>query len=126
MSSIYKQTIIPALSLFTSLGTLVCCALPALLVTLGLGAALAGIVSDIPGLIWLSEHKPLVFGVAGILLALASFMQWRARHMPCPADPLEAKACKRMRSVSLGILAFSIVIYTIGFFFAFIAVHIFY
>ena len=42
--SLWRQTILPSLSLFTSVGTLLCCALPALLVTLGMGAALAGFV----------------------------------------------------------------------------------
>ena len=36
------------LSLFASSGTLVCCALPALLVALGAGAALSSLVSVFP------------------------------------------------------------------------------
>lgn len=37
-----KTEIIGVASLFTSLSTLICCALPLLLVTLGLGAVVAG------------------------------------------------------------------------------------
>jgi mercuric ion transport protein len=44
-------------SLFASTGTLLCCALPALLVTLGLGAVVAGAVSSVPWLVPLSRNK---------------------------------------------------------------------
>lgn len=124
--SIWQQTIAPSLSLFTSLGTLVCCALPALLVTLGMGAALAGLVSAAPWLVALSEHKAIVFGGAGVMLVLSALLQWRARYAPCPADPLKAQACMRLRRISWWILGVAIFVYMTGVFFAFIAVHIFY
>ena len=44
-------------SLFASSSTLICCALPALLVALGAGAALSSLVSAVPQLVVLSEHK---------------------------------------------------------------------
>jgi hypothetical protein len=125
-NSLYSQTILPTLSLFTSLGTLICCALPALLVTLGMGAVVAGIVSTAPWLVWLSDHKKIVFAVAGILLSLSALMQWRARYLPCPIDPKQAKACKNLRVFSIAVLIFSFVVYGIGFFFAFLAADIFY
>lgn len=125
-NDLYKQTILPALSLFTSVGTLLCCALPALLVTLGMGAALAGFISTVPWITAISEYKKLVFAISGVMLALAAFMQWRARNSPCPADLAQAKACKRLRLASKIILGFSIMIYLIGFFFAFLAADIFY
>jgi hypothetical protein len=126
MSDLYKQTILPTLSLFTSLSTLVCCALPALLVTLGMGAVVAGVVSAAPWLVWLSDHKKIVFAVAGILLLASALMQWRARFAPCPTDPLQAKACRNLRVLSIGILIFSFIVYGIGFFFAFLAADLFY
>ena len=43
-----KNLLLPSLSLFTSLGTLFCCALPSLFVVLGAGAMLAGILSSAP------------------------------------------------------------------------------
>jgi hypothetical protein len=109
------------LSLFTSGGTLICCALPALLVALGAGAALAGLVSAVPGIVWLSENKGVTFGAAGLMLALAGWLQWRARFEPCPADPALAAACMRTRRVSRNIYFFSVVMTLIGAFFAFIA-----
>lgn len=126
MNNLWKQTLLPFLSLFTSVGTLLCCALPALLVTLGLGAALAGFVSTVPWITAVSEYKVLVFAIAGVLLLLSLFLQWRARHAPCPADPKMARVCMRMRKVSWIILGITIVIYLTGFFFAFLAADIFY
>ena len=121
-----KSLLLPGLSLLTSMGTLVCCALPALLVTLGAGAALAGLVSTVPQLVWLSAHKPVVFAVAGIMLCLAGFWQWKNRHAPCPADPAQAAVCMRLRKAGWWIWGFAVAVYAVGFFFAFIAVRIFY
>ena len=125
-NSLWRQTILPSLSLFTSAGTLICCALPALLVTLGMGASLAGFLGVFPWITAISEHKEVVFIMAGIMLTAATLMQWHARHAPCPTDPRKAKACTRLRKLSWGILIFSIVIYAIGVFFAFFAADIFY
>jgi hypothetical protein len=125
-NNLYKQTIAPIFSLFTSVGTLICCALPALLVTLGMGTALAGLVSTAPWITAISDYKEVVFGGAGIMLALSTYLQWRGRYAPCPADPAKAKACSRLRKVSWFILGFSILIYVVGFFFAFLAADIFY
>tara|TARA_B100001094_G_scaffold182696_1_gene177140 strand:+ start:1985 stop:2311 length:327 start_codon:yes stop_codon:yes gene_type:complete len=108
------------------MGTLLCCALPALLVTLGMGAALAGFVGAVPWITAVSAYKGIVFVVAGVLLALSAFIQWRGRNAPCPVDPLQGKACSRLRKISWIILKCSILIYMTGFFFAFIAVHVFY
>ncbi len=125
-ATMWRQTILPTLSLFTSVGTLLCCALPALLVTLGMGAALAGFIGTVPWITAISDYKKWVFLGAGVMLALSAFMQWRARYAPCPADPKKAKACARLRKISWGILIFSILVYLVGFFFAFLAADIFY
>ena len=126
MKALWKQTIMPCLSLFTSLGTLVCCALPALFVTLGAGAALAGLVSNVPWLVALSEHKAWVFCIAGMLLLGAGILRYINRNAPCPVDPVAAKACTRIRNISKYMYWFSVAIYAIGFFFAFIAVRVLY
>jgi len=116
-----QNLLVPGLSLLTSLGTLVCCALPALFVTLGAGAALAGLVSSFPQLVWLSAHKVAVFSIAGVMLVLAGAVQWKNRHAPCPADPAQALACKRLRMAGLWIWGAALAVYATGFFFAFIA-----
>ncbi len=108
-------------SLFTSGSTLICCALPALLVSIGAGAAMAGLVTSFPQIVWLSEHKIALFLVAGVMLVAAGVMQWRARNLPCPADPALAAACTRTRKISVAIYWVSVAIYATGFFFAFVA-----
>ncbi len=108
------------LSIFTSSGTLVCCALPALLVTLGAGAALSGLVSAVPQLVWLSANKPVVFSIAGLMIAAAGVLQWRARSAPCPADPVLASACMRARRRSASIYVGSVAIFGVGVLFAFV------
>src|SRR5438105_4842102 len=62
------------LSLFISLSTLLCCALPSLLVLLGLGVTVGSFLSALPWLVTLSRHKNWVFAVSGILIAL-NFLQ---------------------------------------------------
>src|SRR6266852_5446660 len=57
------------LSLFSSLGTLLCCALPSVLVLLGLGATVASFLSAVPWLVTLSRHKVWVFALSGLLIS---------------------------------------------------------
>lgn len=115
---------LPVVTLLTSLSTLICCALPALMVTLGMGAALAGLVSAVPQLVVISEHKEAVFITAGIMLALSGLTRFATRFVPCPIEPVQALACRRMRRVSGWIFRFSLVVYCLGFFFAFLAARI--
>lgn len=110
------------LSVFTSSSTLVCCALPALMVAIGAGAALSGLVSAVPQLVWLSEHKLPLFAIAGVLLAAAGALQWRARQaLACPADPELAASCETTKDISVVVWWISVAIYAVGAFFAFAA-----
>ena len=109
------------LSLFTSGSTLICCALPATLVAIGSAATLTALVGNFPQLIWISEHKALVFGLAGAMLAMAGYLQWQARNAPCPADAALAEVCAKTRKNALRIYWLSIGIFAVGAFFAFVA-----
>lgn len=120
-----RDLIVPFLGLFTSLGTLLCCGLPALFVALGAGAALAGLVTAVPQLVWLSAHKGLVFGTAGVLIVFSAIMWWRSRYAPCPADPKAAKICMRMRALNGYVVLGAAVVYAVGSFFAFVAPRLF-
>lgn len=108
------------LTLLAASGTLVCCVLPAVMVTLGAGAALAGLVSTVPQLIWLSEHKAWVFGIAAGMLLLSGLALWVARTQPCPADPQLARACARLRSWSIALWMFALIAVAVGAVFAFV------
>ncbi len=108
------------LSLFASSSTLICCALPALLVALGAGAALSGLVGAFPQIVWLSEHKVGLFIFAGLMLAASGGLQWINRNAPCPIDPALRDACLRTRKVSTRVYWVSVAIYLVGGFFAFV------
>jgi hypothetical protein len=118
----YRRSILPFLTLFTSASTLICCALPALFVTIGAGAAFAGLVSQFPQLIWLSEHKRALFILAGFALLMAGLGQWQARNRSCPMDAGEARACAQARQWSAEIFWISVLIYLVGAGFAFLPV----
>ncbi len=107
-------------ALLASTATLLCCVLPAVLVSLGAGAVVVGLVSAFPQLIWLSEHKALVFGTAAALLAFSGMLLMHARTLPCPADPVAARACNRLRRISQAIYGVAAVALVIGALFAFV------
>jgi hypothetical protein len=108
-------------ALLASSGTLVCCALPALLVALGAGAVLSSLVAAVPQLVWISEHKLLVFSLAAVMLTMAGALQWSNRNAPCPVDPALAAACTRTRRMSRNVYLASVGLFAIGGWFAFIA-----
>lgn len=117
----WHKSIMPTLTLFGSVSTLFCCALPALLVSLGAGAAVIGLVSAFPQLVWLSAHKIGLFILAGALLLVSGLGRYQARNAPCPIDFAEADACMRLRRLSSGVFWLSVALYAVGFFFAFVA-----
>ena len=115
-----RNTGLAALALLASSGTLVCCVLPAVMVAVGAGAALAGLVTAVPQLVWLSEHKALVFGIAAALLVVAGVVLWRARRLPCPVDAQQAHACMRLRKWSTLLYATALFAFALGATFAFV------
>jgi hypothetical protein len=107
-------------SLFATSGTLVCCAIPAVLVALGAGAALSSLISVFPQVVWLSEQKVGVFVFAGVMMVGSGVLQWRNRTAPCPSDPNLRNACLRTRKLSLAVYGFSVGFYCIGGWLAFV------
>lgn len=122
----YKQMLVPVLSLFTSFSTLICCAIPSLLVVIGMGAVLASFISIFPWLIIISKYKVQVFAVAGLLLIITIYLSWRFKNAPCPINIKQAKICNRLKIINLKIIIVSLVIYLVGFFFSFLADDIFF
>lgn len=111
------------LSLFTSLGTLLCCALPSLLVLFGLGATVATVLYSAPWLVGLSRHKQWVFLISGLLIG-ANFVylykiapKLRPDGAAClPEAPEACDAANRFSRVALWISAS---IYAVGLFTAY-------
>jgi hypothetical protein len=114
------KNFLPFAALFCSLSTLVCCAFPALFVTLGAGATFVSLLGFFPQLIWFSENKVLVFSVAGALLAL-NFALRRLVPRECPTDPRLAAQCSRAQRTSSVFFSVSVAVYCVGAFFAFLA-----
>ncbi|MHB1142327.1 MAG: hypothetical protein ACYC1T_11310 [Sulfuricaulis sp.] len=111
------------LTLFASTGTLICCALPILLVTLGLGAAVASLTSSFPILITLSQHKAWIFAGSGALLVLAGWLMYRPGRA-CPADPAVAELCARLQIWNRRIYWSAVAIWGVGFAAAYLALPI--
>ncbi len=82
---------------------------------------MAGLVSNVPGYVWLTERKIELFVIAGVLLAGAIWARWATCNAPCPVDPKQAKLCSRMRTIGGVILWLAVAAYLIGGFFAFFA-----
>jgi hypothetical protein len=88
--------------------------------SLGAGATLAGLVTAVPQLVWLSEQKTLVFGSAAALLVLSGVALWHGRNLPSPTDPDTARACRRLRRVSAVLYGLALASFAFGFVFAFV------
>ncbi len=107
------------LALFVSGGTLICCALPILLVSLGFGAVAAGLFYNVPGLQFLAEHKAWTLGLSALLLAGLAWIVWRPGQS-CPADPQLAAYCARAKTLNRRIFLAGVAIWAIGFFFSYL------
>jgi mercuric ion transport protein len=118
-----RSALLSYFSLFTSLGTLLCCALPSLLVLFGLGASVASMLSFVPWLVTLSRHKQWTFGISGLLIALSFVNMYvigpriRARQECTSENPT---ACEGASTISKILLWVSAVIYLVGFFVAYV------
>ena len=90
------------------------------------GATLAGLIGVFPYITFISDYKEYIFTISGILIFFGFFSQWSTKSFSCPSDPVKAKLCSKLRSFSWIILYISLTLFLVGFFFAFIAVHIFF
>lgn len=114
-----KGTGVSWLALCASTGTLVCCALPIALVSVGFGAAVAAFTSSLPWLVGLSQHKDWIFAGSGALLAGAV---WFARRQArsCPADTVVGALCRRAQAWNHRLLVLTAAVWACGFFFAYL------
>ena len=110
-------------SLFSSFSTLICCALPSVLVLLGMGTAVASLLSAAPWLVSLSRHKIWTFSIAGTLIACSFLMTYaiapRLREgETCGTD--DPATCEEVSKLSRALLWGSAIIYSAGFFVAYL------
>lgn len=116
-----KQKIVSLLALFASTGTLLCCALPALLVSLGMAAVVVSGISAFPWLVPLSQHKEWLFLGAGLLVGLNFWLVYRS-HSPVACDTeIGASTCETAGRWNRVVLWLSLGIFMAGLSMAYLA-----
>lgn len=113
-------------SLFGSMSTLLCCALPVTLVSIGMGASFASLTSSFPQIIWLTERKDALFIITGVILLISFILMKRASRLPCPIDQKQRELCERSRKLTRIFFWISVSAYFIGLIFSFIIPRILY
>ena len=110
-------------SLFSSFSTLICCALPSVLVLLGMGTTVASLLSTAPWLVSLSRHKIWIFSIAGVLISMSFVMTYAIaprlwQGEACEAD--DPATCGEVSKVSRVILWGSAAVWSCGFIVAYL------
>ena len=108
-----KEKLVSFLALFTSTGTLLCCALPAALAALAGTAAIGAYISLFPWVIALSRHKGWIFLTAGTLIALNAVLILRPQgKIACAITG--GKGCEAAGTFSRAMFWIATVIYAVG------------
>ncbi len=118
-----KEKVISFLALFTSTGTLLCCALPASLAAIAGGSAVVGLMSTFPWLAPLSQHKGWIFLVAGVMIGFNALLSFRPKGAVACAIT-GGKGCEVAGRFSRIMLWISIVVYSVGVFMSYAIVPI--
>jgi mercuric ion transport protein len=118
-----RAAVLNYFSLFSSFSTLLCCALPSVLVLLGMGTAVASVLSVAPWLVSLSRHKIWTFGIAGAFIATSFLVTYivaprlRSGESCNATDPT---TCGDVSRFSRFVLWSSALIWGCGFFVAYL------
>ena len=118
-----QAAILNYFSLFSSFSTLICCALPSVLVLFGMGTAVASMLSVAPWLVNLSRHKVWTFSIAGTLIAISFVMTYVVAPRLRTDDNCDANdptTCGDVSRVSRVVLWGSALIWITGFFVAYL------
>lgn len=117
-SRTYRQKLSSYLALFTSTGTLFCCALPSAIAAIAGGAAVASFVSTFPWLVPLSQHKGWIFLGSGLMILLSGILIYRPKgKVACTIAGGEG--CEVAGRFTKAMFWLSVTIYVVGAFFAF-------
>ena len=110
-------------ALFTSTGTLLCCALPSAISAVAGGVAVSGVVSAFPWLMPLSRHKGWLFLASGVLIVLSGAFTLRLQgKLACSITG--DGGCEVAGRLTKGMFWSSAGIYVTGAFFAYAIVPI--
>jgi mercuric ion transport protein len=109
-----QQRTLSWITLLASAGTLLCCALPILMVSLGFGAVVATLTSSLPALVTLAEYEPWMFSVSALLLGITAWVLW-FRPQQCPSDPALAERCAKAGAWNRKVFWMAAVVWVVGF-----------
>lgn len=110
----FNEKSITVFTLVTTTGTLLCCALPIIFVTLGMGATVVAMTSAFPFLITLTKYKIWLFAFSGLMLLVSGWLMFRPGHI-CPTDKELADACNTAHKWNKRIYWTSVAIWSVGF-----------
>lgn len=114
----FREKLVGFLALFGSTATLLCCALPALLILVAGGAAVGALLSAFPWIALLSRHKEWAFLTAGVLLAFNAVLILRPKgKVACAVTG--GKGCEVAGNFTKGMLWLSVLLYGMGAFVAY-------
>lgn len=116
-----KESLLPFFGLFASISTILCCALPIILVTFGMGAVFASLTVTFPFITWLAERSIYLFVIATILLLIGGYFIF-IKPGSCPANQNLAEICSKAKKFNKIIWWLSVIILLISFFFKYILI----
>ncbi|MFQ6676101.1 MAG: hypothetical protein ACE5LH_07115 [Fidelibacterota bacterium] len=113
-----KQRSAGFLALFTSTGTLICCALPAAIAAVAGGAAVGALITALPWLVPVSRYKGWIFLVAGVFIVISGVLTLRPKgRIACSLTGGEG--CEVAGRLTRSIFWSSVGIYGTGAFFSY-------
>lgn len=114
----WKQKASSFFALFTSTGTLICCALPAAVAAFAGGAAVTSMVSTFPWMVTLSAQKEWIFLGAAVMLAISGVLiYWPKGRIACSVTGGEG--CEVAGRFTKTMFWASVTIFLTGAFFAY-------
>lgn len=114
----FREKIVGFLALFGSTATLLCCALPALLILMAGGAAVGALLSAFPWIAPLSRHKEWAFLAAGALIAFNAILILRPKgKVACAVTG--GKGCEAAGRFTQGMFWLAVLLYGVGAFVAY-------
>lgn len=117
-SNRWQQSLSSFLALFTSTGTLICCALPALVVAIAGGSAMVSLLSTFPWLVTLSTYSGWIFLIAGTMILFSGILILKPKgNLACSITG--GKGCEVAGRFQKVMFWASVVIYSVGLFAAY-------
>jgi mercuric ion transport protein len=116
-----KESLLTFLALFTSISTIFCCALPIILVLLGMGVIFANLTTSFPLINSLAEQSFYLFISSFILLLISGYFVFIKAQI-CPVKQKLATICNKSKKINKIIWWLSSIILLISFIFKYILI----